>query len=217
MTRTAAFVTVLAVELLAAAAALLIATRTWQVVRTPRPKPLADDVLALSGRTVDSACTALALVALAGVVAVLATRGVVRRVVGGVVACTGAALVWQSLVASAALSQARALALVHAEHRTVTIDPGVQPQVTAHSLWASLSVLCGVLVAIAGVLVALYGSRWPAMSARYESRTRPADAPPGDSPRAAATLWNALDRGDDPTITALTDADRPVPGSTQGE
>lgn len=217
MRRTAGFVAVLGVELLAAAAALLISTRTWQVVTTPRPKPLADDVLLVSGRTVDSACTALALVALAGVVAVLATRGVVRRVVGGVVALTGAALMWQSLVASAAVSRARALALVHAEHRTVTTDPGVQPHVAVHPLWVGLSVVCGVLVAIAGVLVAVYGARWPAMSARYESRTRPADTPPADSPRAAAALWNALDRGDDPTSAAIPDGERPAPESDRGE
>jgi uncharacterized membrane protein (TIGR02234 family) len=77
--RTLEYGAALVLDLVGSAGALLIAARSWQHVVTPRPAPLGRDVLALSGRTVDSAPTALALVALAGVVAVIATRGSLRR------------------------------------------------------------------------------------------------------------------------------------------
>src|SRR4051812_39543684 len=97
MKRYALFAAALLLDLVGAAGALLVATRHWQTITTPRPAPLHDDVLGLSGRTVDAAPTALALVALAGVVAVLATRGVVRRVVGGVLTLAGLALLWRAI------------------------------------------------------------------------------------------------------------------------
>ena len=45
------------------------------------------------------------------------------------------------------------------------------------------------------------GRRWPAMGARYErSATADRPAPAGaDRPRAPAEIWDAIDRGTDPT------------------
>lgn len=194
MRRSAAFAGALVLDLLGAGGALLISSRPWQTVTTPRPSPLRADVLELSGRTVDAASTALALVALAGVVAVLATRGIGRRVVGAVLAFAGVGLVWRALVSVHAVSTARARTLVTERHPTVSAD-AVVPRVVVHSVWPVLSLVCGVLVAVAGVLIVWRGHRWQAMSARY-------DAPPdheADQARAAASLWTALDRGEDPT------------------
>ena len=84
-----------------AAALLLLATRAWQTVTTVRERPFADDVLQVAGRTVDGAVTALALVALAGVVAVIATNGLARRVVGALVAVAGLVAVWRVIAAAA--------------------------------------------------------------------------------------------------------------------
>jgi hypothetical protein len=50
-------------------------------------------------------------------------------------------------------------------------------------------------VAAAGAAVAWRGHRWVAMSARYESAPRSQP----DPAKAAATMWHALDRGEDPT------------------
>lgn len=193
------FVLALGLDLIGAAGALLIALRTWQVVTTPRPHPLRDDVLALTGRTVDGAPTALALVALAGVVAVLATRGVPRRVVGAALALAGVGMIWRALAATQAVSTAQARALVAEKHRTVTIDAGVVPRVTTQSGWAVLTVLCGVLVFVAGALIAARGHRWQAMAARYERQPDRDVDPEADRAKAAASLWTALDRGEDPT------------------
>jgi uncharacterized membrane protein (TIGR02234 family) len=194
MRRYGPFALALLLEVLGAGGALLVSTRTWQTVTTPRPAPLHDDVLQVSGRTVDAAPTALALVALAGVVAVLATRGVVRRIVGAVLALTGAGLVWRAIASSGAMSVGRARTLV-GEHRATVDVSSVVPRVDAHAAWPVLTLVCGLLVAASGALIAWRGHRWQAMSARYEAQP----TGPVDPAKAAATLWTALDRGEDPT------------------
>lgn len=193
------FATALALQLVGAAGALVLAGRTWQTIVTPRPRPLGDAVLQLTGGTVDAASTALALVALAGIVAVLATRGLGRVAIGAVLAGAGAALVWRALAGAAAIGPARARAFVQS-HPGVGADPGAVSRVTVHSGWALLSAGCGVLVLAAGVLIAVRGRRWASMSARYET---PGARDDGDEElartRASAALWRALDRGQDPT------------------
>ncbi len=188
------YVIALLLELIGAGGALLVALRTWQVVTTRRAAPLPDDVLRVSGRTIDSASTAFALVALAGVVAVLATRGVIRRLVGLLVALAGAGLVWRAIVSWDAVGVDRARSLIADRHRTLTLGDGVVPAVTVHTVWPALSLACGVLVAVAGGLVAWRGQRWQAMSSRYET-----PASEADPAKAAASMWTAFDRGEDPT------------------
>jgi uncharacterized membrane protein (TIGR02234 family) len=189
------FAAALLLTVLGGAGALLISTRHWQSAVLPRQRPLADDVLQLTGRTVDAAPTAFGLVAVAGVVAVLATRGLPRRLVGAVLAVAGLVLAWHSLVGLRPLGAARVRALDAATHSGVGVDPSVVPQVTVHPLWPWLSAICGLLVAAAGLLVAARGQAWAGLSARYESSPAESALPqPGD-----VALWNALDRGDDPT------------------
>jgi uncharacterized membrane protein (TIGR02234 family) len=194
MRRHLPFAVALLLDAIGAGAALLISTRTWQTVTTARPAPLHDDVLGLSGRAVDAAPTALALVAFAGVVAVLATRGVVRRVVGGVLTVTGVLLVWRAGTSWHAVSTARARTLVSDRHATVDVSRAV-PHVVTHPLWPALTIGCGLLVAACGALVAWRGHTWSVLSPRYESEAQRA----ADPTKAAATLWTALDRGEDPT------------------
>jgi uncharacterized membrane protein (TIGR02234 family) len=207
MRERAQYAAALVVDLVGAGGALLISTRTWQSVLTRRPRPFHDDFLQLSGRTLDGAPTALALVALAGVIAVLATRGWARRLVGLVVALAGAGLVWRSLTGLSAVGTARARALVTDRHPGVQLGAAV-PQVSVHGGWAVLSALCGVLAIGAGALIAARGHRWSTMSAKYDAPAGD-DAPPAppaseedaerERLRANAQLWSALDRGDDPT------------------
>jgi len=61
------------------------------------------------------------------------------------------------------------------------------------SPWALLCLAGGLAVAAAGLAAWRGGRSWPAMGARYE-RPRPKAAPASD-----AELWDALDRGEDPT------------------
>ncbi|HEY2299203.1 MAG TPA: Trp biosynthesis-associated membrane protein [Jatrophihabitans sp.] len=194
-----AFGAALGAQIIGAAALLLIATRDWQTVTTVRPRPFGTDVLELTGRTVDGAITALALVALAGVVAVIATKSTVRRVVGALVALAGAALVWRTSMAFAAVSDARARALVSAKHPQV-VGP---PQITTHPVWPALSLVAAVLVVAAGAAIALRGGHWAGMSSRYE---RQSVDPEQAKARADASLWAALESGDDPTARDPRDA-----------
>jgi len=197
----AEFAAALVLQLIGGGGALLLATRSWQTVRTPRERPLADDVLQLSGRTVDAAPTALALVALAGVVAVIATRGIVRRVVGAVLVATGALLAWRAASGFSAVSTSRARDLVRARHSGVGVDATTIPHVTVHAQWAALTIACGVIAALAGLLVTVHGAHWSALSAKYEAPGTPITASDAaaQQQRADASMWKALDSGDDPT------------------
>lgn len=200
------FALALLLDLLGAAGALLIAQRSWQTARTPRPRPLADDVLAVSGHTLDAAPTALGLVALAGVVAVIATRGMARRAIGAMLALAGALLVWRSLSDLAAVSAAKVRSLVQAKHSGVGVDATLVPHVSVHAQWPVLSAACGVFVLAAGMLIALRGHRWGTMSRRYEAPSGSASSEDASAARARAdaSMWTALDRGGDPTAEGPT-------------
>jgi uncharacterized membrane protein (TIGR02234 family) len=194
MKRLLPFAVALVLDLVGAGGVLLVAVRHWQTVTARRPAPLSDLVVPVTGRTVDAAPTALALVALAGVVAVIATRGVVRRVVGAVVALAGLAVVWRALAATGAVSAGRARQLVADRHPSADTTR-LATQVSTHAVWPVLTVIGGVLVGVSGVLIAWRGQRWQAMSARYSA---PADQEQQRA-QASTALWSALDRGDDPT------------------
>jgi uncharacterized membrane protein (TIGR02234 family) len=187
----------LALQLVGAGAALLVSTREWQTIRTAR-QGLPADVLGVSGRSLDSAPLACALVGLAGVVAILATQGRLRRAIGALVAVAGVALIWRSASSLDAVSAARARELVRDKHPRVTLSDTLVPNVSTHPVWAVLSIVSGVVVVAAGVLIAVRGGHWAAMSARYE---RPVAEPDAERDRLLAdrSMWNALDRGEDPT------------------
>jgi hypothetical protein len=156
----------------------------------------------------------LALAALAGAGALLATRGTVRRVLGGLLALAGAALAATAVLARTGLDPGRAGA--------------------GAMVWPAACVLGGAMIIAAGLTAARHGHRWPAMGSRYE-RGRvpppPADVGAGAGPLAAAgrnrgetpgeivgagpapaeiaspvepvdtrAAWEALDRGEDPTL-----------------
>jgi hypothetical protein len=187
---------------------LLAASRTWAVELQRRPAPQAPLSVAHSGSALYPWLTGLALVGLAGSGALLATRGRGRAVVGAVLVLSGAGTV---------LSAGYGLATL------VGLRPG----------WPLLCLLCGLLVAAAGVRALLRGGSWPAMNGRYERPGGPAGAEgagsdrygvpgqPGprdrvESPVPAAeerierggpsssdvAMWDALDRGEDPTRPA---------------
>ncbi len=187
------FALALGLDVIGSGAALVLSDRNWQTVSTPQPSRV--DVLELTGRTVDSAPTALALVALAGVVAVLATKGVLRRGVGVVIALAGAGVVWRVLVSSGPVSVSRSRSLVTDRHRTVSVSD-VVPRIVTHAAWPTLTAVAGVLVLAAGALIAWRGHRWHVMSAKYEA---PVPDSQQDQTTASTALWSALDRGEDPT------------------
>ncbi|MEU6075199.1 Trp biosynthesis-associated membrane protein [Micromonospora sp. NPDC047074] len=164
--------------------ALWASTRTWAVDLTARPAPLPPLRDARTGAGLLPWLPALALVGLAGGGAVLATRGRARRLLGGLLCGLGAAVA------------------AGGGYGLVAAFDGA---VSRH--WAGLCLLGGVLAGAGGLLTALRGHRWPAMGARYERRAR-RDARPGVAGadgrvtgRHTTEAWDALDRGEDPTVS----------------
>jgi uncharacterized membrane protein (TIGR02234 family) len=197
----ARFAAALVLTLLGGAGALLVSGRAWQTIVAPRPRPFADEVVDVSGRTLEPLVAALGLVALAGVVAVLATRGIARRAVGVLLAVAAVAMGWRALAGSATVSAAKARSLVSDARTGAGLDPGRPAQVTVHAAWPVLAVACAVALLVAGAAVAAWGHRWAGLSGRYEPPDAGIEA---DRQRSGATMWTALDRGDDPTARTET-------------
>ncbi len=177
--------------LIGAALVLLAAGRAWVDVSLPQAPPLPARSLVVTGSDLESALPPLALVGLAGVAALAATRGVGRVVVGALLAAAGLAVV---VATAGALSEGAAAALARGVRR-----PGVQV-VTNDALgftpWPAVTLAAGVLLALGGLVVAVRGRRWAALSARYEAPAARAQRP---SARPEVEAWEALDRGEDPT------------------
>lgn len=157
--------------------ALYAATRTWNVEVTVRPAPLPELRTAHRGAPW---LAPIAVVGLAAAGALLATRGTARRAVGVLLVLIGAGL---------AVGGGRGLA--------------------DSQLWPALCLVGGVAVAVAGALTVARGRTWPGMGARYERSgpKAPAGAPSDrsvpaarDGSVASTQAWEALDRGEDPTL-----------------
>ncbi|MFK3982167.1 Trp biosynthesis-associated membrane protein [Micromonospora sp. NPDC050397] len=178
---------VLLLCLAGAGLALYAATRTWSVEITTRTAPLPPLRAAHTGGDLLPWLPALALVGLAASGALLATGGVGRRLVGGLMVLVGLG---------------------------VAVGGGYGlggPDGETEPVWGLLCVLGGLMVFAAGLVTIGRGQTWPAMGARYE-RTRSdtgntgrgrsgGDGPDGGRVDAGRTVaaWDALDRGDDPT------------------
>jgi uncharacterized membrane protein (TIGR02234 family) len=180
-------------DLLGAAGVLLFAGRDWQRVVVSRVRPLPDAVANLDGHNLHGAITAFALIALAGVVAVAATRGWGRRLVGLALIAAGAIIGWYAIAGTAAVSADRARSSVASG---VGIDASSVPHVTVHAVWPALTAASAALIVLAGALTVLKAHQWSALASRYEA---PTDAARAERGSADIAMWSALDRGDDPT------------------
>jgi len=174
-----------AVLLCAAGAGLALygVTRTWSEIVTARPglSSLRDT---RTGADLEPWVIGLALVALAGAGALLATRGLGRRLLGGLLAVVGLG------VAAGAVAGRAGLAVGSAG--------------TGATVWPVACVLGGLLILLGGLAAARSGHEWPAMGARYDRRGAggPTDAEADadvDQRVDTRAVWDALDRGDDPT------------------
>ena len=202
-----AYVGTLLACLAGAGLAIWAATRTWSLTIQARPG-MSDLRTARTGADLEPWLIGLALVALAGTGALLATHGWVRRLLGGLLTLVGAGVVAGAVAGRAGLAVGAAGG--------------------GGTLWPVACALGGAIIAAGGLTAARLGHRWPGMSARYErGRVPPLETKPGapSGPLAAAgrktavpaagrktaapaspdrpldhrTAWDALDRGDDPT------------------
>ncbi|MFB8029812.1 TIGR02234 family membrane protein [Streptomyces sp. NPDC056465] len=155
--------------------------------------------LSADGQDVTGLPAALAVVGLAALVAVFAVRGGGRLLVAGLLALSGLGAglsAWAGASDSAALDEQAA--------RT-TGDTAATVDALSHTAWPYVTAAGGLLILLAGLLALRFGSRWPAMSGRYErdGTPRPRKAPrTAPDPERPEELWKALDRGEDPTRDA---------------
>ncbi|GAA1691799.1 Trp biosynthesis-associated membrane protein [Fodinicola feengrottensis] len=162
--------------------ALWATTQPWGTSLIHQVAPLPPVTKSIAGGAVAPISAALALVALAGTLALLALKRIGRTIVGAFLALCGLGILADAVAAVA--------------------GPDLRPTTASMSVtvtvwWVFLALLGGFLVLVSGVWVALYARRWTA-SQRYElgsdGKARVAAGGSND-----AETWDALDRGEDPT------------------
>ncbi|WP_345497028.1 TIGR02234 family membrane protein [Nocardia callitridis] len=195
--------------LLAVAAALLwIASRmTWVTLESSDglTQPRTDR---LNGGVWFGALTPLALVLLASIAAVLATRGWFRRLIGVLLALVGAvtAVPPFALLTNSGKLAERAATLAELPGRAQV------EQASSSSVAAVIALLGAIGAFVAGVLLARMSSSTSRMSGKYDnpvSRRAAASRQVADQqasgaaeapqPLSERVLWDALDAGTDPT------------------
>jgi len=164
----------LALCLVGAVLLLVAAGRPWTTLVVEVAPELPRSTVVQTGRALAPLGAAAGVAGLAAVAGVVATRGWPRRVLGMLAALFG-------LAAALAPRGPEAVA-----GRVVAAET---------TLWPSVGVAGGVLLLAGGVLVAVRGHRWAAMGRRYDAPAA-RRGPAGDP----GELWEAIDRGDDPTV-----------------
>jgi uncharacterized membrane protein (TIGR02234 family) len=218
----------LIVLLLGAAGAglvLLTVRHGWAHVITRVPRPLPASVVSVTGQELVPAASPLAVAALAGLAAVLATRRILRRVTGIALAAFGAGIAVAlslsisaaDMLAAAAGSAGPAAGSAPGSTTSGAVSAGQGTPVSglhSHAVladmpWRGAALAGALLIVAAGVLAAWQAGRLPVMSSRYDppaGRDTRATAPArvgsaaGDPPaRDSASMWESLSRGEDPT------------------
>jgi uncharacterized membrane protein (TIGR02234 family) len=230
----------------AGAGLMFLATRqVWAHVRTVPPRPLPASTVGVTGAALVPYADALVLAGLATLAAILATRRVVRRFAGGLLAVIGAALAASAFTLTSSGAIAAATSNTSPETAAAgsvmdgsnTVRAGV-PNVAgaashvtfAAAGWQVLVVVGAIAMIGAGALAAWRAERMAVMSSRYDAPAggtarpvTPAEAAASAAPpepaagaglaspepdddaepaRAdSASFWEALSRGEDPTLT----------------
>ena len=215
---------------------LLAVRQRWaQAVFTP-PKPLSPQVVDVSGADLVPLASALALAALAGLAAVIATRGLLRRVAGALLAAFGAgagAAVTASVTAANVLGVAaghiaspESAAVSGAAGSTtggssggaaVVVSGAAGHAIVAGTPWRVAVIAGALLVFLAGLATVLRGPGWPVMSARYEppQRQDSGAAGPGEAARRAAPAASARPRDSASMWESLSVGEDPTEGDRE--
>ena len=188
MTGRRSFVATLAACLIAGAVVLIAAGRTWGRVALTTVTGSVDHV-SVTGHDAEPALPALGIAVLVLSLGLLAARGWLRRVVGLIVVVVGAAVL--------ALAFASRSDVAHALARGAfaVSNTAVPPHTSG---WAVVSAIAGLVAIGCGALTVVVGARWPALGARYDAAG--ARGARRDGEATATAEWDALDRGEDPTV-----------------
>ena len=166
---------------LAGAVALFAVGRVW-LHYDARRDGLADLRTTATGHAVAGAAATLALVVLAGVVVLPATRSLGRRIAGVVIALAGLGIGYLAVLTIVRTTDqlAGAPASTYTDGRT--------------TMWPWIALIAALVAIATGVFAAAASGGWPAMGRRYES-----GAPARRGPVTETSMWDRIDEGDDPT------------------
>ena len=155
--------------LLGSALVLFALGQTWY--RAAESQRLTIDAVSTSvrGSQLVSGARALGYVGLSGVVALAATKSWGRVIVGVLVLAAGVGIV-------------------------IDVARAIQDGPATPSGWAWPTLAGGVVLGLSGALVAVRGRKWAALSSSYQVPAARAQEPASDK-----AVWDALDRGEDPT------------------
>jgi uncharacterized membrane protein (TIGR02234 family) len=186
----------------------------WAQVHTSAPRPLPGSNVTVTGQDLVPAASALAIAGLATLAAVIATRGLARRLAGGLLMLLGAgaaaSVLWPISEAAAIRAAAGSAGLnglagsgtgagsvtaggSGGSGGTAPISGFLASVVMSGTVWRGLAVAGAVVLVAAGLLTAWRSGPWPVMSSRYER-------PPGPAgpESAAAGPENAAGPGREP-------------------
>ncbi len=205
----------------AGAGLVFLASRQgWAQVRTTPPNPLPPSRVTVTGAALVPYADALVVAGLATLAAVLASRGLARRLTGVLLAVLGASLAASAFTVSAAAAvtaassnvapaTASAGSVTDGGDSAVSVVPnvaGAVPHVTFSAAgWQALVLIGAIMMIGAGVLVAWRANRMAVMSSRY-------DSPAGPARRTQAGRSSGSGRGPGPGLQGWTPT--PVPAST---
>lgn len=190
-----------ALLLLAVAAALLFVgyAQTW-VTAVVGEAGMPTVEVVLKGRDVEAAASASAVLALAGIAGLVATRRLGRMVTGVLLAFEGVLAAYGALsFGLSAGSRADVL-----ERVSEKVGVAADAEVASTPWWLAVA-LGGLLLVAVGALAVVRGGRWPVLGRRYEPQDPDggaASAPASPAAAGPAATWDALDRGVDPTEDA---------------
>ena len=182
---------------------LLASTRTVWTEATGADLAGTAQAIEVTGADAAPAVMAVGLVALAASLATSLSSRWIRLVTGPVLILAGllsaasmiGVIVDPAAASAAAVSQATGVI-------------GAQSAASA-TIWPVLSLLPAAAVTGMGALVLAVGGRWP-QGTRYRRATLTVTADPAEDPAAA---WDALTRGDDPSLPTEDDTDHTGPGT----
>ncbi|MFC6238673.1 Trp biosynthesis-associated membrane protein [Longivirga aurantiaca] len=154
----------------------------------------------LKGREIQPAGSASAILALAGIAGLVATRRFGRAVTGVLLVLEGlVALVGALWFGTGAGNRADVVRLV-SEKAGIDVDV----ELSVRPWWVVVAV-GGALLVVVGVLAALRGGTWPVMGRKYERADGDGSSAAAGAPTGPASAWEQLDQGVDPTVDPTAD------------
>jgi hypothetical protein len=177
------------VLLVVAGAGLLWAAASVWVTATATPAGLPEVTLSATGQQILPVVSGGGILALAGIAGTWATKGRWRTVVGAVLAAVLAWVAVSIIRFAVGLPTSVENSLARSEGIAATDLVAVQV-----SQWWVLALGAAAVGLLAAALITVRGARWSGMGDRY------ARSSATGTTMTSAQLWDALDRGEDPTI-----------------